>query len=78
MTNFNKILYRKGEVPEELEGRGMWVRYGKETLFRPFGPPTQVMDWKCEKCGYETLKCFIMGDCNYFCPSCNEWAGFID
>lgn len=72
---FNK-LYREGEVPSSVKGRGVWQWFGDEYLFSPFGPPNTVdtRDWECE-CGFKWYLSEIKTIFKSHCPKCGRWIG---
>jgi len=73
-------LYRKDEVPEDLKGRGLWLNYGNETLFRPFSGDAKLINptnWKCEFCGLEWYIGQIIEN-EYHCLQCGKWAGLLN
>ena len=73
-------LYRKDEIPKELEGKGIWQRYGDEVLFSPFGGNIAIesnvnrFDWKCHVCGWLEQWSVIKMFRKYKCPNCGSWA----
>jgi DNA-directed RNA polymerase subunit RPC12/RpoP len=70
-------LYRKGEVPEDLQGRGVWERFGGEVLFAPFGGGAQAVDtdWQCKNCGRKWYRNDIIKNHQAHCPTCGAWVG---
>jgi len=68
-------LYRKEEVPEDLKGRGVWQRFGNETLFSPFGGTPELVnptDWICEHCKQPWYRNQVVKN-EYHCPRCGRW-----
>ena len=80
--NIRNRLYRKGEVPEELKGRGVWQKFGNEMLFVPFGRDPNDReshligaDWRCKYCGTLWYYKKVIEDYNAHCPRCGKWMG---
>lgn len=80
MTSDINKLYREGNVPEDLKGRGIWERFANEILFSPFNGPGRLIyptDWKCEYCkGKWYINKVIENE--YHCPWCGQWAGLLE
>ena len=75
-------LYRIGEVPADLKGRGVWLKFGNEMLFSPFDSPAKVdhfpeFDWTCEYCKQPWYKSQVIKN-EYHCPRCGKWAGLLE
>lgn len=71
-------LYKEGEVPSDLKGRGVWGMYGEERLFCPFGGNgTHLVDsdWQCKNCGRKWYYNDLVKNCNSHCPTCGLWIG---
>ena len=71
------MLYKREEIPEDLRGRGVFVRFGGEVLFSPFGGNTQVVgtDWTCQNCGSKWYYHDVIANYNAHCPRCGKWVG---
>ncbi len=73
-------LYREGEVPKELRGKGIWRKYGNELLFSPFNGTSELVnptDWTCEYCKQPWYKNQVIKN-EYHCPRCGRWAGLLE
>jgi len=77
-NTLQQILYKEGEVPPRVVGRGMWRKFGNEVLFSPFtgGGRLIGLDWECSVCGCKWYKNELKKIYDCKCPVCKTEISF--